>query len=168
MNKSRRTYAIAVGAASLALVGSMVGAGAYAASGATRSGGEDSWASGLSAEGMMGDGWDEMADHHSADGDGTAHITLDEATASAQDWASIHQPGASIESGLAMPMGFLFIVRVDGRVVAHVMVDDDTGEAYGSSGVGDSGGMMGFGWGESGGSMMGDTWSSGRSWGMGS
>ena len=153
MKASRRMYMVALGAAGLVLVGSMAGAAAYAVnSGSPRS--TDAWGPG-SGGGMMG-GWSQ------ADSANDASVTLAQASKIATDWAASNLPGATLDSGLQMPMGYVFVATKDGKVVAHVMVNDDTGQVFAGNGR-NSGGMMGRGWangtngsnGWNGGGMMG-------------
>ncbi len=163
MNASRRTYAIAIGAATLVLAGSMVGAVAYAANDGTSAHWDSSWSQGPGnsmmgggwggAVGMMGGGWSQGT---STD---TPAVTLDKATTLAKDWAATDLPDATLDTGVQMPMGYLFVARENGKVVAHVLVNDDTGRVFAVDSA-NFGGMMGRGWengigGTEGGAMMG-------------
>jgi hypothetical protein len=171
MNASRRTYAVAIAAATLVLAGSMVGAAAYAANDGTSANGDSSWSQGLGS-GMMGDGWGEgggMMGRGWSQGTSTdtPAVTLDKATTLAKDWAATDLPDATLDSGLQMPMGYLFVARENGKVVAHVLVNDDTGRVL-SVDSANFGGMMGRGWengigGTEGGAMMGQGRLSGSS-----
>jgi hypothetical protein len=122
MKATRRIYTVAIGAAGLVLAGSMVGAVAYAANGGPSGSKDNSWSQGLSG-GMMG-GWSQNGSSE------TASVTLDQAATIATDWAATNLPGASLDSGLQMPMGYVFVATKDGKVVAHVMVNDDTGKVF--------------------------------------
>jgi hypothetical protein len=148
MRATRRMYAIVLGTASVVLVGSMVGAVAYAANGGPSGGNDNSWSQGLSGGGMMGG--------YQADSSGAASVTVDQAKAIAADWATANLPGATVDAGRQMPMGYLFVATKDGKIVAHLMVNDDTGKVYAvnTTGVG-GGGMMGQGWANGRGQMMG-------------
>ncbi|MHB1066170.1 MAG: hypothetical protein ACYC2Z_01885, partial [Candidatus Nanopelagicales bacterium] len=89
----------------------------------------------------------------------TPQVTLDQATKIARDWVAANYPGATVGAGTRMPIGYLFVATKDGSAVAHVMVNDDTGQVLASNGR-NSGGMMGGGWGNlatgaTGGGMMG-------------
>lgn len=156
MNKSRRMYTVAIGAAGLALAGTMVGAVANAADRGPTGNNDDSWNQGMSggmSGGMMGSGWDQ------GDSADTPQVTLDQATKIARDWVAANYPGATVGAGARMPIGYLFVASRDGSAVAHVMVNDDTGQVLASNGR-NSGGMMGGGWGNlatgaTGGGMMG-------------
>ncbi len=88
--------------------------------------------------GMMGD-WNQGG---STD---TPTVTLDQATKIASDWVAAKYPGATLGTGTRMPIGYLFVASKDGKVVAHVMVNDDTGQVFASNGR-NFGGMMGRGW----------------------
>jgi hypothetical protein len=136
MKATRRIYTVAIGAAGLVLAGSMVGAVAYAANGGPSGSNDNSWSQGLSG-GMMG-GWSQN------DSSETASVTLDQAATIATDWAATNLPGASLDSGLQMPMGYVFVATKDGKVVAHVMVNDDTGKVFAVDSA-NFGSMMG-GW----------------------
>jgi hypothetical protein len=163
MNASRRTYAVAIAAATLVLAGSMVGAAAYAANDGTSANGDNSWSQGLGS-GMMGGSWGEgggMMGRGWSQGTSTdtPAVTLDKATTLAKDWAATDLPDATLDSGLQMPMGYLFVARDNGKVVAHVLVNDDTGQVWAVDSA-NFGGMMGRGWengigGTGGGAMMG-------------
>jgi hypothetical protein len=132
----------------------MAGAVAYASNGGPS--GTNPWSPG---GGMMGQGWSQF---DSAD---EASVTLEQATKIASDWVSASLPGATIDAGTQMPMGYLFVVSQDGAVVAHVMVNDDNGRVYAVNAA-SVGGMMGGGW-ASGGGMMGQGWANGRGQMMG-
>jgi hypothetical protein len=158
MRATRRVYAVALGAASLVLVGSMAGAVAYASNNGPS--GTNPWSPG---NGMMGQGWSQS---DSAD---EASVTMEQATKIASDWVSANLPGATIDAGTQMPMGYVFVASKDGKVVAHVMVNDDNGKVYAVNAA-SVGGMMGGGWANGNGTgngMMGQGWSNGRGQMMG-
>jgi hypothetical protein len=139
-------YTIALGAAGLVLAGSMVGAVAYAANGGPTGSNDNSWSQGLSG-GMMGGsgyGGGMMGGWSQNDSSETASVTLEEASKIATDWAATYLPGATLDSGLQMPMGYVFVATKDSKVVAHVMVNDDTGTVFAVNSA-NFGGMMG-GW----------------------
>jgi hypothetical protein len=132
MKASRRLYTVALGAAGLVLAGSMVGAVAYAANGGPSGSNDNSWSQGLSG-GMMGgsgNGGGMMGGLNQTGSSETASVTLDQAATIATDWAASNLPGASLDSGLQMPMGYVFVATKSGKVVAHVMVNDDTGKVF--------------------------------------
>ena len=165
MKATRRMYTVALGAAGLVLAGSMVGAVAYAANGGPSGNNDSPWSQGLSG-GMMGGGWADgnsggMMGQGWSQGDSTdtPAVTLDQATKIASDWVAAKYPGATLGTGTHMPIGYLFVASKDGKVVAHVMVNDDTGQVFAGNGR-NFGGMMGRGWsngptGTAGGGMMG-------------
>jgi hypothetical protein len=163
MNASRRTYAIAIGAVTLVLAGSMVGAAAYAANDGTSGNWDNSWSQGP-GNGMMGGGWGGdggMMGRGWSQGTSTdtPAVAPDQAATLAKDWAATNLPDATLDSGLQMPMGYLFVAREDGKVVAHVLVNGDTGRVWAVDSA-SFGGMMGRGWengigGTGGGAMMG-------------
>jgi hypothetical protein len=102
---------------------------------------------------MMGQGWNQ------GDSTDTPAVTLDQATKIASDWVATKYPGATVGTGNQMPIGYLFVATKDGKVVAHVMVNDDTGKVFAGNGR-NFAGMMGGGWangtnGVAGGGMMG-------------
>lgn len=145
-------YGVALGAAGLVLVGSMVGAAAYAANGGPSGNNDNSWSQGLSG-GMMGGGWSNgggmMGQGWSPDNaTDTPTVTLEQAAKSATDWAATNLPGATLDSGLRMPMGYVFVASKDGAVAAHVIVNDDTGKVFAVNN-GNVGGMM-DGWNQTG------------------
>jgi hypothetical protein len=126
----------------------MVGAAAYAANGGPSGNNDNSWSPGLSGGmmsgssnggGMMG-GWGQGSPTE------TPAVTLEQAAKIAADWTSTNFPGATLDAGLQMPMGYVFVVSKDGKVVAHVMVNDDTGKVFAINSA-NFGGMMG-GWGQ--------------------
>lgn len=182
MNASRRMYTVAIGAASVVLAGTMIGAVAYAADGGPTGNNYSSWNQGMNggmmnggwnsggmfndgwnsggmmtggwnSGGMFGQGWDQGAS------DEAAAVTLDQATKIAGDWIAANYPGATVGAGTPMPIGYWFVASKDGSTIAHVMVTDDTGQVLATNGRG-FGGMMGGGWGNAtngttGGGMMG-------------
>jgi hypothetical protein len=132
----------------MVLAGSMVGAVAYAANSGPAGNNDNSWSQGLRG-GMMGGGWSNVGGMmgqgwNQDNATGTPAVTREQAAKSAADWAATNLPGATLDSGLQMPMGYVFVAIKDGKVVAHVIVNDDTGTVFGVNG-GNSGGMMG-GW----------------------
>jgi hypothetical protein len=141
----------------------MVGAAAYAANDGASGNWDSSWSQGPGSGirgggwggggGMMGRSWSQGT---STD---TPAVAPDQATTLAKDWAAANLPGATLDAGLQMPMGYLFVARENGKVVAHVLVNDDTGRVLSVDGA-NFGGMMGRGWengigGTEGGAMMG-------------
>lgn len=58
-------------------------------------------------------------------------MTADRARAEAQKWVAQYSPGAAVDNGVSMPMGYLFTVSEDAHAVAVVMVDDDSGSVAG-------------------------------------
>jgi hypothetical protein len=146
MKASRRLYMVALGAAGLVLAGSLVGAAAYAANSTPTGNNDGPW-----SQGMMGGGWDNgsgggmMGQGWSQNGSTDApEITLDQAKKIATDWSATNLPGATLDAGIQMPMGYVFVATKDGKAVAHVMVNDDTGKVYAVNSS-SFGGMMG-GW----------------------
>ncbi len=162
MNGSRRMYTVAIGAASVVLAGTMIGAVAYAADGGPTGSNDSSWNQwmnggmmngGGNTGGMFGQGWNQGASE-----DAPA-VTLDQATRIAGDWIATNYPGATVSTGTQMPIGYWFVASKDGSTIAHVMVNDDTGQVLATNGR-SFGGMMGGGWGNAtngttGGGMMG-------------
>ncbi len=163
MKASRRTYAVAIGAATLVLAGSIVGAAAYAANDGTSGNWDSSWSQGPGngfmgggwggGGGMMGRGWSQGTSTE------TPAVTLDKATTLAKDWAATNLSDATLDTGVQMPMGYLFVARENGKVVAHVLVNDDTGRVFAVDSA-NFGGMMGRDWangvgGTGAGAMMG-------------
>lgn len=162
MNASRRMYTVAIGVASVVLAGTMIGAVAYAADGGPTGNNDGSWNQGMNGAmmnggwnsgGMLGQGWSQGASEEAP------AVTLDQATKIATDWIAAHYPGATVGAGTPMPIGYLFVASKDGSTIAHVMVNDDTGQVLATNGR-SFGGMMGGGWGDAtngttGGGMMG-------------
>lgn len=146
MKLSRRMYGVGLGAGLLILAGSMVGAAAYAANGGPTGNNSNSWSQGLSG-GMMGGDWSGGVgrlgpDWSQDDAKDAPTVTLDQAAKLATDWAVVNLPGATLDSGLQMRMGYVFVASKDGKVVAHVIVNDDTAEVSAVNSE-DFGGMMG-------------------------
>lgn len=101
--------------------------------------------------GMMGDGWmmgsgDWSQDtwNSSSGGGWSGHmagplegwqgsgpVTADQARAEAQKWVAQYSPGAAVDDGVSMPMGYMFTVSEDAHTVAVVMVDEDSGSVAG-------------------------------------
>lgn len=148
MKATRRIYMVALGAAGLVLVGSMAGAVAYATNNGPSTDPGNSWSQGLGG-GMMGGGWNQT---DSAD---SASVTIDQARQIAQEWVATNAQGGVLDAGVQMPMGYLFVVTQGDKVVAHVMVNDDTGKVYGVNAASFGSGMMGNGWSNGRGQMMG-------------
>ena len=158
---TRRGYLVAVAAASLALVGTIGAAAAYAVNAgtaATPSSAAEGWNDGsgsrMDPDSMMGGAWGSSADFT---------ISADQARVKGQTWLSSREPGATIGQAVRTPMGYRFIVSLNGARVGVVMVNGATGAVGGHAlGSGSSGwtddwsGMMGgngsSGWGH----MMGD------------
>ncbi|MDO8307163.1 MAG: hypothetical protein Q7V58_02250 [Actinomycetota bacterium] len=172
MNASRRMYTVAIGAASVVLAGTMIGAVAYAADGGPTGSNDSSWNEwmnggmmngGWNNGGMMNGGWNNggmfgQGWNQGASEDAPA-VTLDQATKIAGDWIAANYPGATVGAGTPMPIGYWFVASKDGSTIAHVMVNDDTGQVLATNGR-SFGGMMGGGWGNAtngttGGGMMG-------------
>lgn len=141
MKSSRRIYAVALGAAGLVLVGSTVGAAAFAANEGPSRNSDHSWSQGTTG-GMMGR-WSED------DASDTPAVSQEQAAKIAADWAASNLPGVTLDSGLQMPMGYVFVASKDGKVATHVMVNEDTGEVFASNSR-TFGGMMGRGLGNGG------------------
>ena len=135
MTGQRRGYVIALVVAVLALVISVGAAMTVMATGngwhlnnAAQASSPDGWRQGLAGNGMMGQGrggGGMMGDWDDRD---TPSITTDQATTAAEAWAAANQPGATVGSGVQMPMGYLFTLTKDGRSVGTIIVNDDTGQ----------------------------------------
>jgi len=122
MSSDRRGYVIALVAALVVLVGSMALAAGYVVThrGTTVAGDREINGFGPGAGfGMMGN-----TDRSSGDG----AVSLAQAQSSAKDWVAKNAPGAIVDDGVTMPMGYVFTVTQDNQIVARVMVNDDTGQ----------------------------------------
>lgn len=137
---TRRGYMIALAAASLALLGSMGAATAYAVNTASTAAAQPTAA---------GANWTASTDFT---------VTADQARAKALAWITTREPGATLGDGVTVPMGYRFTVTLDGTVVGVVMVNGTSG-AVGGHGVttGQSD------WTDSWHGMMGQNWNSGDS-----
>ena len=122
MSSDRHWYGVVLVAALVVLLGSMALAagGLVTHRGATVAGAREGsgFAQGMDL-GMMGDG-----DRSTGD----AAVSLAQAQASARDWVAKNAPGATVDDGVTMPMGYVFTVTKDNQVVARMMVNDDTGQ----------------------------------------
>lgn len=128
MSSNRRGYLIALVIAVVTLIGTVGAAAVYATSHGAR------WAAASQAN--AGDtGWGGMMDDSGWGGgmmggsdSGTAAVSLQQAQTIAQDWVSKNAAGATLDSGVTMPMGYLFTATRDNQIVARIMVNDDTGQ----------------------------------------
>lgn len=128
MSTNRRGYLIALVIAVVTLVGSVGAAAVYATSQGPR------WAAASQAD--AGDtGWGGMMDGPGWGGgmmggsdSGTAVVSLQQARTIAQDWVTKNGVGATLDSGVTMPMGYLFTATRENQTVARIMVNDDTGQ----------------------------------------
>lgn len=159
---TRRGYLVALAAASLALMGTIGAATAYAvnadtAAAALTSAAED-WPDGpgwrMDPDSMMGGTWVSSADFT---------VSADQARVKGQTWLSSLEPGATLGTAVQMPMGFRFPVSLNGAVIGVVMVNGASGAVGGHAlGSGSSGwtdnwsAMMGGNGSSRWGYMMGD------------
>jgi hypothetical protein len=153
---TRRGYAIALTAASLALLGSMGAATAYAVSSSSAPASQPAatgsdWNDGpgwmMDPDSMMGGNWTAPADFT---------VTADQARAKAQAWIATREPGATLGDAVAVPMGYRFIVTLNGTDVGVVMVNGTTGTVAGhglTTGQSD--------WTDNWHGMMGQNWNTG-------
>ena len=167
---TRRGYLVALAAASLALMGTIGAATAYAVNADTAatalSSAAEGWNDGsgwrMDPDSMMGGTWGSSTDFT---------VSADQARVKAQTWLSSREPGATIGQAVRTPMGYRFTVSLNGTRIGVVMVNGVSGAVGGhaltssSSGWTDNwSGMMGgngsSGWGQ----MMGD-WSNTSGWG---
>lgn len=135
MTGQRRGYVIALVLAVLTLVVSFGAAMAVMTSGSgwhlnstAQASSPDGWRQDLAGGGMMGQGrggGEMMGDWNDQE---TPSITADAATAAARAWAVANQPGATVGSGVQMPMGYLFTLTKDGRSVGTIIVNDHTAQ----------------------------------------
>lgn len=108
--------------------GGMMGDGGVSGNGWMMGGGDwsqynwDSWAGGGWSGHMAGplEGWQ-----------GSGPVTADQARAEVQKWAAQYSPGAAVDDGVSMPMGYMFTASEDAHTVAVVMVDEDSGSVAG-------------------------------------
>ncbi len=128
MSAHRRGYLAALVIAVVTLIGTVGAAAVYATSHGSR------WAAASPAD--NGDtGWGEMMGGSGRGGgtmggsdSGTATVSLRQAQTIAHDWVSKNAAGATLDSGVTMPMGYVFTVSQVNQMVARIMVNDDTGE----------------------------------------
>lgn len=143
----RGGYVAALVAAVLVLVGSVIAVVAFTATSGSLAmhranqsiGADDGWRQGLAGSGMMGPdtaGSNQYRGMMGRSGGGmmgnwndnsTATISSAQAKTAADAWVAANQRGASAGEGLAMPMGYIFIVSKDGQQIGRVIVNDDTG-----------------------------------------
>lgn len=135
MTGQRRGYLIALAVAVVALIvsaGSAIGFvvthGTGPADSRQLSPSSDGWQSGPGAGMMGGQGWDGGGMMDDWNDQGTATITPSQAQAAAAAWVAANQPGATLNDGTRMPMGYLFTVTKDGVSVGTIVVNDDTGQ----------------------------------------
>jgi hypothetical protein len=114
MTTDRRGYQLALAVAVVALLASIGLAPAASTARAGRAGQDTEARAGWGA-GMMG-----------SDG-GTGPVSRYAARTLAQAWVARNLPGSDVDEGTSMPMGHRFTVTRDNRIVAVIMVDDDTG-----------------------------------------
>lgn len=128
MSTNRRGYLVALVIAVVTLIGTVGAAAVYAAShGSIRA---------VASQADAGDtGWGGMMDRSGWGGgmmgssdSGTAAVSLQQAQTIAQDWVSKNAAGATLDSGVTMPMGYVFTATRDNQIVARIMVNDDTGQ----------------------------------------
>jgi hypothetical protein len=132
MSTNRRGYLIALVIVIVTLIGTVGAAAVYAtshgSSWAAASQGDTGWG------GMMdGPGWG--GGMMGGSDSGTAAVSLQQAQSIAQDWVSRNAAGATLDSGVTMPMGYLFTATRDNQIVARIMVNDDTGQVITRSGT---------------------------------
>lgn len=135
MTRQRRGYVIALVVAVVALivsVGSAIGFVLTPRTGPADSRqlapSSDGWQSGPGAGMMGGQGWDGGGMMDDWNDQGAATITPAQAQAAAAAWVAANQPGATLNEGNRMPMGYLFTLTKDGRSVGTIIVNDDTGQ----------------------------------------
>ena len=63
--------------------------------------------------------------------DGRGPVTSEAAAAQAKAWVARYVPGAALDAGARMPMGFRFTATRSGALVAVVMVDETSGDVWG-------------------------------------
>lgn len=135
MSGQRREYVVALVLAVLALLVSVGAAMTLMASGngwhlnnATQASSPDGWRQGLAGNGMMGQGRGGGGMMGGWNDQDSPRITTDQARTAAEAWAAANQPGATVGSGVQMPMGYLFTLTRDGQLVGTIIVNDDTGQ----------------------------------------
>jgi hypothetical protein len=153
---TRRSYLIALAATSLALLGSMGAATAYAVTSSRAPSAQPSavaadWNDGpgwmMDRDTMMGGTWTAPADFA---------VTADQARAKAQAWITTGEPGATLGDAVTAPMGYRFAVTLNGKTVGVVMVNGTTGVVVGhglTAGQSD--------WTDNGHGIMGQNWNTG-------
>lgn len=127
---TRRLYVVALSAASLALVGTIGAAAAYAVNvgtaAATPAAVVADWNDGpgwtMDPDAMMGGAWGSSTDFT---------VSADQARAKAQAWLGSREPGATLGTAVQMPMGFRFPVSLNGTVVGVVIVNGVSGAVTG-------------------------------------
>jgi hypothetical protein len=158
---TRRGYLVALAAASLALMGTIGAATAYAVNADTAatalSSAAEGWNDGpgwrMDPDSMMGGTWGSSADFT---------VSADQARVKGQTWLSSSAPGATLGTAVQMPMGFRFPVSLNGAVIGVVMVNGLSGAVFGHAvGSGSSG------WTDNWSAMMGGNGSSGWGYMMG-
>jgi hypothetical protein len=130
---TRRRYMIALAATSVALVGSLGAATAYAVNTSSTPTAQPP----------------AVADFT---------VTADQARAKAQAWIATHEPGATLGDAATVPMGYRFTVTLDGKAIGVVMVDGTSGTVAGhgvTTGQSD--------WTDNWHGMMGQNWNTGAS-----
>lgn len=155
---TRRGYMIALAAASLALVGSLGAATAYAVNTSSTPAGQPTavaadWNEGpgwmMNPDEMMGGNWTAPADFT---------VTADQARAKAQAWIATREPGATLGDAVTGPMGYRFTVTLEGKAIGVVMVNGTSGAVAGhgaTTGQSD--------WTDNWHGMMGQNWTTGAS-----
>jgi hypothetical protein len=150
---NRRSYVIALAATSLALLGSMGAATAYAVNASSTPSAQPAavaadWNDGpgwmMDPDTMMGDTWTAPAD---------IAVTADQARAKAQAWITAREPGARLGDAVTVPMGYRFPVTLNSTTIGVVMVDGTTGRVTGHAVTGNS-----TGWADNWHPMMGQNW----------
>jgi hypothetical protein len=153
---TRRSYLIALAATSLALLGSIGAATAYAVNASSTPSAQPA---AVAADWNDGPGW--MMDPDTMMGDtGTAPadftVTADQARAKAQAWITTREPGATLGDAVTVPMGYRFTVTLNGTTIGVVMVNGTTGAVAGhglTTGQSD--------WTDNWHGMMGQNWNTG-------
>lgn len=128
MSTNRRGYLVALVIAVVTLIGTVGAAAVYAAShGSSRAAASQADAGDTGWGGMMdGSGWG--GGMMGGSDSGTAAVSLQQAQTIAQDWVSKNAAGATLDSGVTMPMGYVFTATRDNQIVDRIMVNDDTGQ----------------------------------------
>lgn len=150
---TRRSYVIALAAASLALMGSTGAATAYAGNASSTPSAQPAavatnWNDGpgwmMDPDTMMDGTWTVPADFT---------VTADQARAKAQAWITTRQPGATLGDAVTMPMGYRFTVTLNDTTIGVVMVNGTTGRVTGHAVTGNS-----TGWAHNWHGMMNHNW----------